>query len=283
MERGYTMFAMIAGASFYGYMIGNITSIVAEGDAHTKAYYEKMKKISAWCDHQEFPRLLRRRVRRYFKSYFSDKSALDEKGIMTELSQDLRADITEYLLHPLVRNHPMFRGMPMPVLAKLVHILERTTYKGGHMVVQLDQHGTAMFIIISGEAVISSENVHRPLMSGESFGEGIILGLTKQSTCTVRTESDCIFYELPYQEFRMTFQATPDVVDTMREQLRAQVKANPRSSILSQRGLSQLLTESIVSSGIEPVSQEPPKSPPSKKLNPLAAVTRLKKQSSIRL
>ena len=39
----------------------------------------------------------------------------------------------------------MFRGMPMPVLAKLVHILERTTYKGGHMVVQLDQHGTAMF------------------------------------------------------------------------------------------------------------------------------------------
>ena len=64
MERGYTMFAMIAGASFYGYMIGNITSIVAEGDAHTKAYYEKMKKISAWCDHQEFPRLLRRRVRR---------------------------------------------------------------------------------------------------------------------------------------------------------------------------------------------------------------------------
>ena len=34
---------------------------------------------------------------RYFKSYFSDKSALDEKGIMTELSQDLRADITEYL------------------------------------------------------------------------------------------------------------------------------------------------------------------------------------------
>merc|ERR1719428_1077663 len=108
MERGYTIFAMIVGASFYGYMIGNITSIVAEGDANAKAYYDKMKRISAWCDHQEFPRILRRRIRRYFKSYFSDKSALDEKGIMAELSSDLRADITDFLLHPVVRNHMMF-------------------------------------------------------------------------------------------------------------------------------------------------------------------------------
>ena len=42
------MFAMIVGATFYGYMIGVITSQVAEGDAHAKAYYEKMKKISAY-------------------------------------------------------------------------------------------------------------------------------------------------------------------------------------------------------------------------------------------
>merc|ERR1719478_95843 len=77
-ERIYAMFAMIVGAAFYGYMIGIITSQVAEGDAHAKAYYERMKKISAWCDHQEFPRTLRRRVRRYFKLYFSDKSALDD-------------------------------------------------------------------------------------------------------------------------------------------------------------------------------------------------------------
>ena len=58
------MFAMFVGASFYGYMIGSITSLVAESDAHTKAYYDRMNIVTAWCDHHAFPRPLRRRVRR---------------------------------------------------------------------------------------------------------------------------------------------------------------------------------------------------------------------------
>ena len=55
----------IVGASFYGYLIGSITSLVAESDAHTKAYYDRMNIVTAWCDHHAFHRPLRRRVRRY--------------------------------------------------------------------------------------------------------------------------------------------------------------------------------------------------------------------------
>jgi voltage-gated potassium channel len=216
-ERGYTMVAMFVGASFYGYMIGNITSLVAEGDAHSKAYYEKMKKISAWCDHQEFPRLLRRRVRRYFKVYFTEKSALDEKGIMSDLSQELRTEVTEYMIHPAVRNHMMFESLGGAVLSKLVHVLERNTYKPEEKIVTRGQVSSAMYVLASGTAKWSDGTSERTLEPGDSFGEGIILGFTKRSECSVVADSVCQLYEVPYQEFRVAFQATPDVIDQMKD------------------------------------------------------------------
>jgi CRP-like cAMP-binding protein len=236
MERMYTVFAMIVGATFYGYMIGIITSQVAEGDAHAKAYYEKMKKISAWCDHQEFPRVLRRRVRRYFKLYFADKSALDDKAIMEDLSQELRSEITEYLIHPLVRNHMMFESLPSPVISKLVHVLERNTYEARAEIVTEDEHCTAMYVLISGQATLTAAARARALTPGDSF-EAIILGLTKRSHCSVRAVTACAFYEVPYQEFRVAFQATPDVIETMRDNMRTQ-----SATVLVQNGLGGLLS-----------------------------------------
>jgi hypothetical protein len=236
VERCYAMFAMIVGATFYGYMIGVITSQVAEGDAHAKAYYEKMKKISAYCDHQEFPRHLRRRVRRYFKRRFSDKSALDDKAIMEDLSQELRSMVTEFLIHPYVRNHMMFESLPPPVISKLVHVLERNTYQQGDKIAAAGEHGTAMYVLVEGQATLSAADTVRTLRPGDSFGEAIILGLTKWSHCTVRADTACAFYEVPHQEFRVAFQATPDVVETMRDQMRAQ-----SGSVLVQNGLGGLL------------------------------------------
>ena len=65
---------------------------------------------------------------RYFQNYFTEKSALDEHAIMSDLSQELRVEITEYLIHPLVRHHFMFESLPPPVIARLVHVLEKAEY-----------------------------------------------------------------------------------------------------------------------------------------------------------
>merc|ERR1719253_2392477 len=111
-----------------------------------------MNIISAWCNHHAFARPLRRRVRRYFKSYFSEKSALDEQAIMSDLSVELRHEISDILIHPFVRNHFMFAGLPPPVMARLVHILQRCNYPPRAKVVEAGQYGIAMFILVKGKS-----------------------------------------------------------------------------------------------------------------------------------
>ena len=49
-ERAYAMFAMIVGGSFYGYIIGSVTSIVADGDRNYRAFYDRMELIQSWLD-----------------------------------------------------------------------------------------------------------------------------------------------------------------------------------------------------------------------------------------
>ena len=44
-ERLYTIIAMVIGGAFYGYIIGNISSIVSTTDANSRAYFEKMDLI----------------------------------------------------------------------------------------------------------------------------------------------------------------------------------------------------------------------------------------------
>lgn len=74
-----------------------------------------------------------------------------------------------------------------------------------------------MYVLASGTAKWSDDTSERTLEPGDSFGEGIILGFTKRSECSVVADSVCQLYEVPYQEFRVAFQATPDVIDQMKD------------------------------------------------------------------
>merc|ERR1712048_1122497 len=58
-ERVYTIFAMIVGGGFYGYVIGSITSIISGLDANMVAHQQRLDLIQAWIDHhKELPRTM---------------------------------------------------------------------------------------------------------------------------------------------------------------------------------------------------------------------------------
>merc|ERR1712232_210852 len=72
-ERAYTMLAMVVGGSFYGYIVGTITSMVSINDLNSSAYWERMDLIQAWMDHHRLPADMRRLLRRYFERYLTEK------------------------------------------------------------------------------------------------------------------------------------------------------------------------------------------------------------------
>ena len=68
-ERVYAAIAMIVGGSFYGFVVGAITSIVSDSDLNASAYHERVDLVAAWLNHnRRLPMELKRVLRRYFKA-----------------------------------------------------------------------------------------------------------------------------------------------------------------------------------------------------------------------
>merc|ERR1711953_767084 len=78
-ERGFAMFAMIIGASFYGYAVGAISSIVATREFSANAYHLRMDTVFAWLEHhnRKLPQEVHKKVVRYFKLFLAKKAAID--------------------------------------------------------------------------------------------------------------------------------------------------------------------------------------------------------------
>jgi len=224
-ERIYSMIAMVIGGSFYGYVIGNICSMVANRDMNHAAYQERMDKLQAWLSHHAFPQALRSRVRRYLRSHLKGKSATSVEEIMADLSPDLREEVGSFLIHPDILNNPLFDSLSAGVLAFILHLVQQVTAEVDEVLCRSGAPGTAMFVITHGFCKLdrtsdaSQQGFSMVLCEGDSFGEEIVLQLVESYTYTVIAQTDMVLYMIPESGFIESFSHMPDVVRVMHRNL----------------------------------------------------------------
>jgi hypothetical protein len=254
-ERIYTTVSMVIGGGFYGYVVGAITSMVSNSDLNATAYYDRMDLIAAWISHHRLPASMRRSVRRYFKAYLTEKSALSEAAVWHDLSPELQKEIGDHILHEDVKANPLFDGMSMGCIVKLQSILQSVTVLAGHVITAKGEAGTAMYFIASGwhemdcgprdgsemqtngsaatqieKAPLVDKDRFKKLGPGQSFGEEVLLGFTENYaysiTCTEKSKLEMILED----EFLMLWQAMPNVLERMRQNA---LELNPEWAQLS--------------------------------------------------
>ena len=70
-ERRYTIFTLILGALVFGYMLGEISSLVAAMDRQAAIKEEKMGAIKEYLRFRNVPRDLQSRVRKFYEYYYT--------------------------------------------------------------------------------------------------------------------------------------------------------------------------------------------------------------------
>jgi len=230
VERIYSTAAMVIGGGFYGYVVGSITSMVANNDLNASAYYERMDLIQAWLTHHHLPMQMKRVLRRYFKAYLSEKSAVSEADIWHDLSPELQKDVGQYIVHQEVKSSPLFDGLGISSVVRLQSILQRVTILSGRAVTCKGEPGTAMYIIESGYVIKNTrddDEEHDPqdkkglvkLGPGQSFGEEVVLGFVEYYTYTVTVKegNKARLDMIREDEFLNLFSMMPNVLQRMRE------------------------------------------------------------------
>ncbi|GMH51745.1 hypothetical protein TL16_g01078 [Triparma laevis f. inornata] len=219
-ERAYSIFSMILGGGYYGFIVATMASLVSNLDANAKSYYEKMDNVTSYMKKRKFPKVLFRKMRKYYKHYFEQRTALNETEILDDLSSQLRTEVALFLIHDIVYNIDLFHDLTPEMLAKLLTVLKPLQIGSGEVLSVAGEIGREMYIVISGELKMTKPGGDPNgtiLNPGEYFGELCALDINPINLSTTKAASPCDLYSLSRDDVFNTFRDMPEVLGHMKD------------------------------------------------------------------
>ena len=162
-ERIVCVFIEAGGGLVYAMIIASVTSIVTSMDANTRLVQEELDAISSWCRISNMSHKLGKRVRRYFRHYYSSRPAIDQGAILTQLSKTLRSEVAEFLLSSLLDNIDIFtKDDSNPdgnsdLWAAILPRLRPAKFEAGESLCEQGDLSADLIIIIEGKVKCTSK------------------------------------------------------------------------------------------------------------------------------
>ena len=197
-ERLYSMGVMIVGVGVYGYVIGNVASILANIDPAKAEYRSMMERLTAFMRYRKIPPDLQRRVRGYYSYIWDKRLGYDESTMISDLPSNLQTDISLFLKREVIEKVPLFKGASEEFIREIASQMRPVVYTPGDFVVRAGDPGREMYFISRGtlEAIAKDgTTVYTTLNDGDFFGE-IALILNQPRSASVRAVDYCDLYRL---------------------------------------------------------------------------------------
>lgn len=209
----YTMFVQLIGAGMYGYIIGNLASLLANSDLARTQFRAKMEKIQTFLQYRDVPQNLQDSIRTYYDYLWNKRRGFDESAVLDDLPQSLKLQVALHLNREIIEKVPMFKGAPDELIRQIVLNLKPALFMPGDYIFRKGELGDQMYFISRGKVEIVSEDgqtVYATLSDGAFFGE-IALLFSSERTASVRAAEYCDLYTLDKFTFDNVLAKFPDV------------------------------------------------------------------------
>ncbi len=209
-ERRYTIFTLIIGALVFGYMLGEISSLVAAMDRQAAIKEEKMGAIKEYLRFRNVPRDLQSRVRKFYEYYYTRSTAFDEKEILSHLTPALRFDLTSFMLEETLGHMPLFIGLSKDFQMDVFPRLKPVSFAAKETILKYGDEAHDIFFLMKGEVQVLSASDGRALYSiypGSYFGESVITGGRREATYA--SASWCELFSLSKDDINGLFERHP--------------------------------------------------------------------------
>jgi len=97
VEAIITVIVEVAGASIFGYMIGNIASVIADFDKFSSVQKERMEEIKSYLTFKRVPRALSKSVRKYYGHYYDRRGVDALKQDWGALPNIIKAELVKFM------------------------------------------------------------------------------------------------------------------------------------------------------------------------------------------
>jgi len=194
----FTMLIMIIGAGAFGFIIGNIATIMSNLDFARNQYLDKMQRITAFMRYNEIPDQISRQVQDYHSHLWRTRRGFNESEILADLPPSLRIEVEMHLRRDIVAKVPFFKDADSTMIRALVAQLKPRIAMAGEYIIRKGDIGESMFFIANGTVEVLAADSKTPvatLTDGSFFGE-IALLERKSRSADVLAVTYCDLYTL---------------------------------------------------------------------------------------
>jgi len=225
LQIGYTIGVMVFGVGMYGYIIGNVATLIANLDMARAFYRNKMEEINDFLRRKRVPADLQKRVRDYYAYLWETQRSVSAAPIAAELPHTLSQEILLFLNRTLIEKVSLFRNADEIFIREIVQLLKPISFLPRDYIIRQGEYGDCMYFLSSGEVevLIDGSRVAQ-LGHGSPFGETALIQGEKRMA-TVRALTYCDVYLLSKADFDQLRARYPDFDAQVKEVMAARRRA----------------------------------------------------------
>lgn len=206
----YTIIVQIIGVGMFGYIIGNVATLIVNIDSARADFQIKMEEVRNYMRIKHIPLPVQDRVKNYYNYLWETQKGITNVDFMLTLPKTLRMEISLYLNKGILEKVSLFKGADEVFIHEVVEELEPMVFLPGDLVIRQGEFGDCMYFLSTGSVeVVVDEKQVAVLAEGSPFGETALIQ-NEQRNATIKAISYCDVYRLSHQGFERLRKKYPD-------------------------------------------------------------------------
>jgi hypothetical protein len=197
----YTICVQVLGVGMYGYIIGNVASLVANLDVARTAFVKRTEEINNFMRARRVPAELQQRVKGYYAYLWDTRRGAVSGSLLEGMPHTLTVDISLFLNRSIIEKVGLFKDADEIFIREVVQLLHSMVFLPDDYIIRQGEYGDCMYFLSAGEVqvIVSGQKV-ADLGAGSPFGEAALLQDEKRNA-SVRAVSYCDVYRLSKADF----------------------------------------------------------------------------------
>uniref|UniRef100_A0A668VI10 Cyclic nucleotide-binding domain-containing protein n=1 Tax=Oreochromis aureus TaxID=47969 RepID=A0A668VI10_OREAU len=229
VEYFFVVVDFLTGVLIFATIVGNVGAMISNMNAARVEFQAKIDSIKQYMQFRKVTKDLEARVVKWFDYLWTEGKTCDEKQVLKNLPDKLKAEIAINVHLETLRKVRIFQDCEAGLLVELVLKLQPQVFSPGDYICKKGDIGREMYIIKEGKlAVVADDGVTQfvVLSDGAYFGEISILGIKgskagNRRTANIRSVGYSDLFALSKDDLMEALTEYPDAKNALEEKGRA--------------------------------------------------------------
>lgn len=213
----FTIVVQVFGVGMYGYIIGNVSGLIANLDVARADFIKKIESVKVYLDNKKIPKELQEKILSYYRYLWDKKKNVSDENPLSDLPSSLSLEIMLYLNRDMLMKVDLFKNSQELFVREAIQMLKPLIYLPEDYIIREGEYGDCMYFLSSGEIEVLVNNSQvAKLGPGSTFGETSLL-IGEKRNASIHTLTHCEVYRLSKSDFDSLRSRFPEFNDEIED------------------------------------------------------------------